>query len=394
MKYFLSLSFLVMTFPTAALAGENLDSLTGHAVHVSLARLARSTVELADSSLYPTYGTRDLRWKLGRASEWTSGFYAGCLWYAYALSGDGRYARWAERWTASLESEKVNKETHDLGFKFFCSFGNGLLLDTNASHTKYRDILLEAASTLGNRYDPVVGCLSSNWDRAPTKDSFPVIIDIMMNLELLFWASHNGGPPAFAEHARSHAWTTCRDFIRPDGGTFHIVRYDRRTGEVINKGTMQGAGDSTTWARGHAWGLYGMVVTYRYTKEKLFLVTARRLADYFISHLPADHVSFWDLQSDIPYRDVSATSIVASALFELSDCVNDDDSSKARYRGEAEAILASLCRFPYFASGRQTSCLLDHAVQYLPIQSNVDVPAIFADSYFLEAIYRLRSSQR
>ena len=394
MRHFLSASFLLIALPTGALADGNLDTLVDHAVQVSLTRLARSTVEVADSSLYPTYGTRDLRWKLGRTSEWTSGFYAGCLWYAYALSGDVRFERWADRWTTSLESEKGNTETHDLGFKFLCSYGSGLLLDKSVSHSRYREILLEAANTLGKRYDPVVRCLSSNWDRAPVKNSFPVIIDIMMNLELLFWASHNGGSPALAEHARSHALITCRDFIRPDGGTFHIVRYDRRTGAVINKGTMQGAGDSTTWARGHAWGLYGLVVAYRYTHKAIFLATARRLADYFINHLPADHVSLWDLQSDIPYRDASATSIAASALFELSDFVSGNESLRSHYRQQAEAILASLCSSPYFASETETNCLLDHSVQYLPLQSNVDVPAVFADYYFLEAIHRFRLAHK
>ncbi len=149
------------------------------------------------------------------------------------------------------------------------------------SYSKYREIMLTAASTLAKRFNPKVGCLESNWDKMKIENSFPVIIDIMMNLELLFWASENGGPSYYADYARSHALTTCRDFVRPDGSTYHIVRYDKNTGKVINKGTIQGAGDETTWSRGHAWGLYGMVVAYRYTKDKRFLDTAMRLSDYF-----------------------------------------------------------------------------------------------------------------
>ncbi|MEJ2614467.1 MAG: hypothetical protein P8Z35_05890 [Ignavibacteriaceae bacterium] len=180
--------------------------------------------------------------------------------------------------------------------------------------------------------------------------------------------------------------------MRKDGGTYHIVRYNKYTGKIINKGTLQGAGDETTWSRGQAWGIYGFVVTYRYTKDKKFLKVAERLADYFINHLPEDHVSPWDFQSDINYRDVSATSIATSALFEMIKYIKDD-SLRNYYKNQAEAMLTSLCKPPYFTDGKNTSCVLDHSVQYLPINSNVDVPAIFADYYFLEAIYRYKNFQ-
>ena len=373
-----------------AFSNEHLDSLVQNAVKVSLIHLERSIAEVNDTALFPTYATPQLAWKLKGSDDWTSGFYPGCLWYAFEISGDPRFARWARQWTASLEREKSNLETHDLGFKFICSFSNGLRLGEGPAFGKYREIMVAAASTLARRYDPTVGCLQSNWDRASMENSFPVLIDIMMNLELLFWASENGGPSSFADLARRHAITTCRDFVRPDGSTYHVVRYDRSTGNVINKGTLQGAGDETTWSRGHAWGLYGMVVAYRFAKDERFLAVAMRLTDYFLAHLPEDHVSQWDFQSDIRYRDVSATCIAASALFELIDYVKDS-SLKKHYRDEAEAMLTSLCSPPYFTAGAKTNCLLDHSVQYLPINSNVDVPAIFADYYFLEALLRYRA---
>jgi unsaturated chondroitin disaccharide hydrolase len=212
----------------------------------------------------------------------------------------------------------------------------------------------------------------------------------MMNLELLYWASRNGGPSYLADYARTYAVTTFRDFVRPDGGTYHIVRYDKDTGKIINRGTLQGAGDETTWSRGHAWAVYGMVVVYRYTREKEFLDNAMRLADYFIRHLPEDRIAAWDFQSDITYRDVSASCIVTSALFEMIRYI-DDSTRKKHYRTEAESMLRSLCRAPYFTADAETSCLLDHSVQYLPLNSNVDVPAIFADYYFLEALLRYKA---
>ena len=385
------ITFLIsLLIPQNTLAGGNPDSLINNAVMVSLNHLQKSIKEVASDTLYPTYGTKDLKWQLKDSDDWTSGFYPGCLWYAYKLSKDSRFNKWAQEWTAPIEHEKYNSDTHDLGFRFMCSFGNGLRFGKGIDNKNYKDIILTAAETLAKRYNPKVGCLSSNWDMLKIKDSFPVVIDIMMNLELLFWASENDGPHYLADYAIKHATTTAQDFIREDGSTYHIVRYNKYTGKIINKGTLQGAGDETTWSRGQAWGIYGFVVAYRYTKDKKFLKTAEKLADYFIKHLPEDHVSPWDFQSDIHYRDVSATSITASALFEMMKYIKDD-SLRNYYKNQAEAMLISLCKPPYFTEGKNTSCILDHSVQYLPINSNVDVPAIFADYYFFEAIYRYRN---
>ncbi len=374
-------------------SNRRLDSLVNNVVQVCLTRLANSVGEVRDTTMYPTYGTRQLKWQLRKSDDWTTGFYPGCLWYAYELSNDPKFERWARQWTSSLEREKLNTGTHDLGFKFMCSYGNGLRLGKGRTDDTYREILLAAASTLAKRYDPKVGCLSSNWDRDPVGDSYPVIIDIMMNLELLFWASHNGGPSWYADLANSHAVTTCSDFVRSDGGTYHIVRYDTSACAIINKGTLQGAGDETTWSRGQAWAQYGMIVTYRHTREKRFLSMAVRLTDYFLNHLDDDNVSNWDFQSKIKSHDVSATCIVTSGLLELADYV-ENDSLKRHYQKAAESMLTSLCSPPYFTVGVNTSCLLDHSVQYLPLNSNVDVPSIFADYYFLEALQRYRTRHK
>lgn len=373
-------------------AGTRLDSLADNALRIALRHLELSVTEVGDSSLYPTHATPGLKWKLRKADDWTAGFYAGCLWYAYEASRDHKFEAWARRWTESLDKEKDNPSTHDLGFKMFCSYGNGLRLMGAAAPKDYKAILLESALTLSRRYSPVVGCFSSNWDRVQDENSFPVIIDIMMNLELLNWASENGGPSYYADYARSHALAACRDLVRPDGSTYHVVRYDKRTGKIISKGTLQGEGNETTWSRGNAWGLYGMVMMYRYTKDSRFLETAIRIADYFIAHLAPDHVAPWDFNSGLDYRDASATSIATSALFEMVKYV-EDPAAKTHYRETAEAMLSTLCCVPYFLPSDTTSCILDHSVQDLATDSNVDVPNIFADYYFLEALLRYREGR-
>ncbi|ACB73606.1 glycoside hydrolase family 88 protein [Opitutus terrae] len=375
-----------------ARADEPLDRLVDAAVKTSLERLARSTEEVGTAERYPTYATQEQKWKLEGSSDWTSGFYPGCLWLAFDLSGDARFERWAQQWTAPIEHEKNNRDTHDLGFRFMCTFGQGLRLGKGDAYARYPAVLHEAAATLAHRFNPRIGALSSNWDRDPLPHSVPVVIDIMMNLELLLWSASHGGPADYVEMARRHTDTTLRDFVRADGGTYHVVRYDERDGSILNRGTLQGAGPETTWSRGHAWAQYGCVVMYRATKEPRYLQAAQRLTDYFLAHLPPDHVSAWDFQSDIAYRDVSATAIVAAGLFELVKYV-EESALRAKYQIAAEAMLRSLCQPPYFASRADTNCLLDHSVQYLPIGSNVDVPAIFADYYFLEAILRYRASR-
>ncbi len=387
------LAFLSFCFARNCYCAGTLDSLVENSLKVSLLHLEKSIEEVRDSTLYPTYGTPELSWKLKGSDDWTSGFYPGCLWYAYEASADTRFEQWAITWTAAIEHEALNRDTHDLGFRFMCSFGNGLRLGIGPGVKAYRDVMLTAASTLSKRYNPKIGCLSSNWDRASLQNSFPVIIDIMMNLDLLFWAAQNGGPHSYTETATRHARNVCRDFIRPDGGTYHIVRYDSVSGKIINRGTLQGAGDETTWSRGQAWGLYGMAVAYRYTKDKEFLEAAEKLADYFLLHLAADHVANWDFNSELNHPDASATSIAASALLELLGYV-ENDTLREHYRTGAEAMLSSLCHSPYFTDGLNTHCLLTHSVQYFPLNSNVDVPSIFADYYFLEALLRYRALRK
>jgi unsaturated chondroitin disaccharide hydrolase len=375
----------------ASAQAESLRTQVDAAIAISLQRLARSVDEVGHPDRYPTYATKDLNWQLRGSDDWTSGFYPGCLWLAHELSGDARFVGWAQQWSRGIEREKENADTHDLGFRFMCTFGNALRLNAPGEREHWKDSLHTAASTLARRFNPKVGSLSSNWDRPRREGSFPVVIDIMMNLELLYWSAANGGSPELATIATRHAHTTWRDLVRPDGGTWHVVRYDPATGAVQNKGTLQGAGDDTTWARGQAWAIYGFVICHRFTNDPVFLEHAGTLADYFLAHSPADRIAPWDFQSDIAYRDVSASAIVASALFELAERLGSAPDAE-RYAREADAMLTSLCREPWFASEQAgTNCLLDHSVQYLPINSNVDVPAIFADYYFLEALVRYRA---
>lgn len=399
MKKSVGLLFVVMfllanTFTadlqSASKKRTELDKIVDSALKKSIECLKKSVDEVIDRTKYPNYGTKEHKWKLNTSADWTSGFYPGTLWYGYELSKDENLKKYAEEWTAGIEKQKLNTHTHDLGFRFNCAFGNGLrLAPTDTATRRYKEILLTAASTADSRFSSLIGLYPSDWDRKPIPNTIPAVVDVMMNLELLFWASENGGDPKIRERCITHANTSFRDFVRDDGGTFHVVRYDKTTGKIVNKGQLQGDVDSSTWSRGHAWMVYGFTVMYRYTRDPQYIKNAIRLADYFITHLPEDKVANWDFQSKLDFRDASASAIVASALFELQGYIKNKKQKKY-YLAEAESILKSLCQPPYFSEGKETNCLLLHSTQYYHLTENTDVPSTFADYYFMEAIKRYK----
>jgi unsaturated chondroitin disaccharide hydrolase len=372
---------------------SKLKKLVDNAVSESLVALANSTTEVKDSLKYPNQGTKDFKWQLQTSGDWTSGFYPGCLWYGYELSNDIKFKTWAIKWTSGIEKQKFNNKTHDLGFRFNCAFGNGLRLAPNDPGTQqYKEILLTAAATADSRFSKVIQQYPSDWDeKAKTiENSVGGLVDVMMNLELLLWASENGGDPAIKERCIAHSKNVFRDFVRADGGTYHIVRYNKDSGKILNKGQLQGDVDESTWSRGHAWMVYGYTVMYRKTKNPEFLKNAMLLADYFLAHLPEDKIANWDFQSKLDHRDTSASAIVCSALFEMQHYIANK-KVQMNYLNQAKSILASLCQPPYFTQGKGTNCLLYHSTQYFHKTQNTDVPCIFADYYFLESLIKYRN---
>jgi len=380
--------FLALSFVPAS--GQDLKKLVSHALEFAQKQLKQSVAEIKDSTKFARSTQPDGSWKTSPSREWTSGFFPGTLWYLYEYTKEPSFKASAEKWTAGMVNEQFDKGTHDLGFKIFCSYGNGERLSTSE---EYRNVILQTATTLSGRFSPVVGCIKS-WDNR--KWAYPVIVDNMMNLELLFWAAEHGGPKTLREIAIKHAETTMKNHFRADGSTYHVLGYDTTNGSVLVRNTHQGYADESAWARGQAWAIYGFTMTYRFTKDPRFLATAQRAADYFLQRLPADHVPYWDFQApEIPNepRDVSAAAITASALFELSGYVKTA-KEKEEYLKQAKNILASLCVAPYLAEGTPSRAILNHAVGSKPAKSEVDVSIIYADYYFVEAMLRyLRSGK-
>jgi hypothetical protein len=322
------------------------------------------------------------------SGDWCSGFFPGSLWLLYDLTDDVNWEEPAQKYSLLLEREQWNGKTHDMGFKIMSSYGNAYRYTGDKA---YSDVMIQSAKTLLTRYNPIVGAIRS-WDHNSDQWTFPVIIDNMMNLELLFEAAELTQEAEYYEVAVKHANTTLKEHFREDNSSYHVVDFNPETGAVNERVTHQGDSDDSAWARGQAWGLYGYTMCYRYTKDSTYLRQAVRIADFIFSHtnLPEDKIPIWDFNysadSGEP-RDVSAAAITASALFELSEYAGLRENEFVRL---ATGIMDSLIGNYALSNGLKGGFLLDHSVGHKPRNGEVDVPIIYADYYFLEALLRQR----
>ena len=319
------------------------------------------------------------------SKDWCSGFFPGNLWQIYELTGNPKFKEKAKQWTAFIEQEKFNDRTHDMGFKVFCSFGNGLKHENNPH---YKDVIVKSAETLSTRFNSKVGAIRS-WDFNKDIWDFPVIIDNMLNLELLFEASKISGDNKYRDIAIQHANTTLKNHFRPDASCYHVVSYDTISGQAKIKMTHQGYNDESSWARGQGWAIYGYTMCYRYTQDKAYLKQAEATANYFINNknMPADGIPYWDFKDPkIPNapRDASAASLVASGLYELYGYTKNEI-----YLNYANKVMASLSSKSYMLDKTvKGPFILDHSTGNKPKEDEIDEPIVYADYYYLEALVR------
>ncbi|HEY6505083.1 MAG TPA: glycoside hydrolase family 88 protein [Chitinophagaceae bacterium] len=321
--------------------------------------------------------------KFVSSNDWTSGFWPGMLWFMYEYTGKNEWRSKADEFTLLMEKEPKNGNSHDVGFKVYNSYGNGYRLTGNEA---YKQQVIQGAATLVTRFNPKVGCIRS-WDFGTWQ--YPVIIDNMMNLELLFSATRLSGDSVYYKIAVTHANTTMKNHFRPDFSCFHVMDYDTLTGKPTGGSTLQGYADGSAWARGHAWALYGFTMCYRETKDTAYLKVAERLASFIINHpgLPGDKIPYWDFDAPVNTKepkDASAAAIMASAFYELQGY----SANKEQYIAFADRVLENLSANYRARTGTQKGFLLLHSTGHKPANSEVDVPLIYADYYFLEALLR------
>lgn len=356
---------------------------------VASEHLANAVGQYQDLTKFPRSTNPDGSLHTRAASNWVSGFFPGSLWYIYEYSEDEKFKDAAIKWTEALEEQQHNTGTHDVGFIINCSYGNGKRLTGDET---YGPVMIQTAESLMTRFNMAVGCTKS-WDWSK-EWQFPVIIDNMMNMELLFEASKLSGDPSFQEAAIMHAKTTMKNHYRRDNSSYHVVDYNPESGEVLEKVTHQGINAESAWARGQAWGLYGYTICYRETNNQEFLDHAEKIAEFIINHprTPEDLIPYWDYDApNIPNepRDASAAAILASALLELSTYSN---ANAERYFSHAEKLLKSLASDQYLAKpGTNNNFILMHCTGHKTANSEVDSPLIYGDYYFLEALLRYKS---
>ncbi|WP_159023928.1 glycoside hydrolase family 88 protein [Formosa sp. L2A11] len=361
---------------------------TEHVLDLSVSKVKTTLASLTVADSFPrniTKGQKD--WNFVGVRDWCSGFWPGVLWYAYEYSKDPEIKSGAEKFTAPLkEIAYTSADNHDIGFMVYCSYGNGYRLTGNE---EYKTVMLAAADTLATLYNPKVGTILS-WPEQVPKLGYNTIIDNMMNLELLFWAAKNGGDKNLYNIAVSHADKSMQYLVRPDYSIYHVALFDAATGKFRKGITHQGYADESMWARGQGWGIYGFAMSYRETGNTKYLETSIKLADHFLERLPEDGIPYWDFDDPkIPNapKDASAAALIACGMLELADQVKDD-TLKVKYTNAAKALMDKLETKTYL-SGDTNQALLLHSTGHLPNNSEIDVPIIYADYYFMEALLRL-----
>ena len=372
------------------------------------------------------------------AEEWCSGFWPGILWLDYEAqfrAGNTTESSLKVRRAAADATLAMHRVVdrpvldHDLGFLVFCSAGTGLRVleqelqrqdlpaeqraEDRALCDRFRDLCLRAADSLATLFNPTVGTILS-WPRnIQMFGGHNTIMDNMINLELLCWAAEQRANPNASDEeeetclrpeespiykiAVRHAETTLRHHFRPDATCYHVAVYDTLDGHFIHGLTHQGLADSSTWTRGQAWAVYGFTTIYRFTREQRFLDMAQRAADTFLRRLQEtsdDWVPLWDFddpRGQQAPKDASAACVVASSLLELQQYA--DPEKRETYCNAARNMLQSLSS-PAYQAAPLCSAFLLHSTGNHPAGSEIDVPIIYADYYYLEALNRYKALYR
>lgn len=380
-----------MSCQTSNKSQDDLGFDVEESLRYCVSQAARTLATVQRDSVFPrTIPLGDTAWRYVKIADWTSGFWPGILWYLYEYTGEDQWKVAADRYSRYLVPLSENAAfDHDLGFQIYCSFGNGYRLTQDSF---YKSVILRTADTLATLYNPSVGTILSWPFRTEEWGPHNTIIDNLMNLEMLLWACKEGGDDALCDMANQHARITLENQFRDDFTSYHIVAYDN-AGEAVKKGTFQGYADESTWARGQAWAIYGYVIMYRETGDSRYLDFLREVTKVYLDKLPEDAVPYWDFDDpSIPAapRDASSAAIVASALLDLSDILDNADEQNY-YREWAIRMLRSLSSEAY-RSNEQNNAFLLHSTGSKT--SEIDVSINYADYYYLEALMRLYKSTK
>lgn len=329
-------------------------------------------------------------------TEWTTGFCTGTYWLAYELSGEESFRTAAEVQVESFYNrikQKTDVDHHDMGFLYTPSCVAAYQLTGNE---RAKEAAILAADQLISRFQEKGEFLQA-WGALGAEDNYRLIIDCLLNLPLLYWASYVTGDGKYRDIAVRHTKTSIRNLVREDHSTYHTYFFDPRTGEPIRGVTAQGYRDDSAWARGQAWGIYGTALAWRYTKNEVCRELFRKVTDFYLRHLPEDMVPYWDLQfsegSSEP-RDSSAAAAAVCGILEMCSNGGLEEEEQSFYGNKAQQILESLIDKYAVTSAQEANGLLLHGVyaKSSPYNSvsdrGVDECNLWGDYFYLEALTR------
>jgi unsaturated chondroitin disaccharide hydrolase len=349
------------------------------------ALVAKTRRNLSRLDAFP-HTTRGGLWRTSAHGRWTAGHWIGIIWLAYLRSGDPRLMDAARTWLERLAPRQTDTTTHDMGFLFSPSFVRGYRITGDRA---LREIALTAARSLTTRFNDAGGYIQAWDEREDPIHAGRTIVDTVMNLPLLCWASYETGDPRFRQIALRVADTTARHHVRADGSTYHVVDFDPVTGDPVRYTTHQGLSDESFWTRGQAWATYGFATVARLSDRQDLHKVADRLADFFLSRLEPDRAPPWDFAATGPDepRDAAAGAIAAAGLLELAGLARDP-AERERRIGQAHGLLAVLIATCFDETDAGGQGLLLHATADRPRDSAVGESLIYGDHYFFEAVYR------
>lgn len=358
------------------------------AIDQVVAQTRRNMDYIKDRFPYPS--AKGGRYEVIDNIEWTDGFWTGLVWLCYEYTGDEAFRQQAERNVESFlkrVEKRIELDHHDLGFLYSLSCVAGYKL-TGSEHAKRAGIL--AADKLMERFRETGGFIQA-WGELGAKEHYRLIIDCLLNIPLLYWASEVTGDKRYGEAARRHYVTACNNVIRDDASAFHTFYFDPETGEPVRGVTRQGFSDDSAWARGQAWGMYGIPLNYRYTRDESAFNLFAGMTNYFLNRLPEDDVCYWDLifgDGSGQSRDSSAAAVAVCGIHEMEKYLPETDPDKETYKYAMHRILRSLMEHYTNPDMKEGSPILLHGVYSWHSGKGVDEGNIWGDYYYMEALMR------
>ncbi|WP_042272893.1 glycoside hydrolase family 88 protein [[Clostridium] dakarense] len=340
--------------------------------------------------MYPTPATFGNKYKIIENIEWTTGFWTGMLWLAYEYTNDEKFKNLANKNVDSFKyriDNNIEVDHHDMGFLYSLSCVSSYKLTGNENA---KEAAIKAADKLIGRYQET-GQFIQAWGELGAKDNYRLIIDCLLNIPLLYWAHSVTGNKTYYDIAYKHYTTSCNNVVRDDASAFHTFYFDNETGEPLKGVTRQGFSDTSSWARGQAWGVYGLPLNYRYTKDEECFRLYKGVTNYFLNRLPKDNVCFWDLifnDGDDQSRDSSAAAIAICGMHEMNKYLPEVDEDKETYKYAMHTILRSLINNYATKENDDVDTLLLHGVYSWHSGKGVDEGNIWGDYFYLEALIR------